>query len=212
MTNVKEGNRKEYLLEYDESDIRLESGIKVPVVRDCPPDVVVYGGDRTELYVGPDGFSWNYMVDGERKRAQNIDYDWKPSAKSPKEPLHPLSPVGAPNRSIESLPVAGAQEGTQKEVIGNIEYYLDCDVIPDRLIVYEWIFRVKIEDGLYYQQPWPDSQTTLDLTHGMPVTLSLKPERLYEIVAVWDGGNLEKNGFSGEAQYLLETKAVQAVN
>lgn len=154
MTHVKEGNRKEYLLEYDESDIRLEFGIKVP--------------------------------------------------------------VGAPQRSIDSLPVAGTQEetqkGTQKEVIGNIEYYLDCDVIPDRLIVYEWLFRVKIEDGLYYQQPWPDSQTTLDLTHGMPVTLSLKPERLYEIVAVWDGGNLEKNGFSGEAQYLLETKAVQAVN
>lgn len=202
MTNVSEGIREEFLLSYGEDAYRSAPWKKLPVVRDCPPDVVFYDGDGINVTVSPDGFNWNYMEEGERKREQDTRYEWKPSAKSPKAPIHPLSPMGADNRSINVLPMAKAEDGTEHPV----EFYLDSQIAPDQLIVYEWLFKEKSDDGMgYYMQPWPESELSPDLSNDMPVTVSLKPGRLYEIVAVWDGKNLERNGYSGEAQYLLET-------
>lgn len=201
MTNVKEGNREEFLLAYDVNDPLSKCWRKIPKVRNCPPDVVFFDRDGTNVLVSPDGFSWNYLANGERNREQDTSFQWKPSAKSPKEPVHPLFPPGAANRPRDSLSLSKA------EPAGSVEFYLNCDVCPNRLTVYEWLFEEKAKDGAgYYRQPWPDSEVSPDLSDGMPVTVSLKPGRLYEIVMVWDGENLEKNGFSGESQYLLETR------
>lgn len=78
-----------------------------------------------------------------------------------------------------------------------VPYWVTCDVPPDELIVKEWSLT-----ALGKTDQAADSQTSYtDL--GM---VELRPERIYEITAVWITDQYELRGFSGQASYLLITE------
>ena len=77
-----------------------------------------------------------------------------------------------------------------------LPYSISCDVMPDEIIVKEWG-----PEALGNSDQIADLQTTSEV----PGLIDLKPERIYEITAVWSTDQYEVRGFSGQASYTLIT-------
>lgn len=78
-----------------------------------------------------------------------------------------------------------------------VSYTVSCDVTPDRIVVRAWDAS---EEGNI--QAEPDSETD----YAETLFVELKPDRIYEITAVWEEELLEERGFCGEASYELRTE------
>lgn len=76
-------------------------------------------------------------------------------------------------------------------------YSVSAVVAPDHITVREWDI-----SQLGKTEAAADSSTDYEGTSF----ISLKPDRVYEIVAVWDQEQLEDNGFCGEASYAVITE------
>ena len=51
-----------------------------------------------------------------------------------------------------------------------------------------------------------DAKTLSDARYEEIFTIGLKPERIYEITAEWKEEQLDKNGFYGNASYVIVTE------
>lgn len=76
-------------------------------------------------------------------------------------------------------------------------YRLNCEVIPDEVIVKEYSI---YELGNEYAEVLSEKRYTKDM-----LLIELIPARVYEITAIWDKSHYEECGFYGEAHYILVT-------
>ena len=76
-------------------------------------------------------------------------------------------------------------------------YTVSAVVAPDRLTVREWDIS---------QLGDMDAAAQSEADYEEAFIINLKPDKVYEIVAVWDEAKLEGNGFSGEASYVVITE------
>lgn len=98
-----------------------------------------------------------------------------------------------PREYVEKKPSMVIPKYNGMEEVG---YSIGCDKAPTTLVVKEY-YRAAIEDT----QAEPVSVQSYDGTF----LIKLKPNRYYEIYAVWEEGDMETNGFYGNAEYALVT-------
>lgn len=79
-----------------------------------------------------------------------------------------------------------------------VSYLFSCVVQPDRVTVREWDI-AKLGDT--------EAEADAEIVYEDAVLLKLKPDKVYQLVAVWDETNLETNGFYGEASYAFITES-----
>lgn len=77
-----------------------------------------------------------------------------------------------------------------------VSYLVSCEASPDSILVREWDVS---EEG--NTQADPESETAYEEA----LIIDLKPDKIYEIVAVWKEEMLAERGFCGEASYEVRT-------
>lgn len=78
-----------------------------------------------------------------------------------------------------------------------VSYYVSGEASPDSLLVREWD---AADEGNVEKEP--NSEKVYEET----LFIEIKPDKIYELVAVWEEEKLEKRGFCGEASYVLKTE------
>ncbi|MEG0711799.1 MAG: hypothetical protein RR448_06090 [Niameybacter sp.] len=80
--------------------------------------------------------------------------------------------------------------------IDYVPYTVSCVVAPDKMIINEWD---STDIG--------NIEATLlsSATYEQVSIVELKPDRVYEMIAIWSAENLEVNGFHGQASYVCTT-------
>ncbi len=86
---------------------------------------------------------------------------------------------------------------TRYNLMDKTPYSVSAAVAPDRMTVREWDIS---------QLGKTDAAESATTAYEDTFLIDLKPDKVYEIVAVWDEEKLADNGFCGEASYVVITE------
>ena len=78
-----------------------------------------------------------------------------------------------------------------------VSYLVSSEASPDSLLVSEWD---AADEGNVEAKP------NYEKVYEEAFFIEVKPDKIYEITAIWKDEKLEERGFSGEASYVLKTE------
>lgn len=78
-----------------------------------------------------------------------------------------------------------------------VSYLVSSEASPDSILVSEWD---AADEGNVEAKP------NYEEVYEEAFFIEVKPDKIYEITAVWKDEKLEERGFSGEASYVLKTE------
>ena len=78
-----------------------------------------------------------------------------------------------------------------------VSYLVSSEASPDSILVSEWD---AADEGNVEAKP------NYEKVYEEAFFIEVKPDKIYEITAVWKDEKLEERGFSGEASYVLKTE------
>ena len=81
--------------------------------------------------------------------------------------------------------------------LDSVPYLLSCVVLPDRILLREWDIQ---ELGVAEAEPLSETE------YSEVLSIELKKDRVYELVATWEEEKLDERFFFGEASYLFLTE------
>ncbi|RJW52501.1 hypothetical protein DXB25_04055 [Lachnospiraceae bacterium OM02-31] len=78
-----------------------------------------------------------------------------------------------------------------------VSYLVSSEASPDSILVSEWD---AADEGNVEAKP------NYEKVYEEAFFIEVKPDKIYEITAIWKDEKLEERGFSGEASYVLKTE------
>lgn len=107
-------------------------------------------------------------------------------------------------------PLEKAEEGERLKIpdyngLDAVSYSLSCEVLPDSVMVTEWeASQLGDPEAVPVSSTVYSNDSTKQETVGF--LIELRPDRVYELYAMWKEERLETEGFSGEAGYVVITQ------
>lgn len=102
--------------------------------------------------------------------------------------VHPLDKGAGGEEKVKLLDYNG---------IDFVSYLVSSEASPDSILVSEWD---AADEGNVEAKP------NYEKVYEEAFFIEVKPDKIYEITAVWKDEKLEERGFSGEASYVLKTE------